>query len=77
MFLRIASGSSATSSPWIRRAAGGWKVARQNTDDRALTRTVRAEQANNLALLDRERHATNRYPPPVVLHQAVGYDRAH
>src|SRR5438552_26108 len=53
------------------RARGGHQRAGEHVEDRALARTVRADQAENLALIDLERHAVDRGEATKTLHQAI------
>src|SRR5436190_10116655 len=55
----------------IDRACCGHQRARQHVEDRALAGAVRADQAENLALLDPKRHVVDRGEAAEALHQTV------
>ena len=55
-------------------AVGALGDAEQNLDHRRLAGSVLAEQAENFALLDAERHSLERFDPAVVLGQVVRLD---
>src|SRR6266702_5626739 len=55
--------------------AGRWhQRARQHVEDRALARAVRADQAEDLALRDLERHVVDRGEAAKALDQALDYE---